>query len=335
MTFRRLSLFALALLAVLAAAYGAYWFHVAGEVRKGLDDWAARIRAGGGQARWDQASGFGFPFRVGLRLTAPLLSMPPGQWQAEALTLEAAPFDLTRVTLTATGRHRIATARGETELTAGHLSAVVRLTARGILENAVIRTERLEMAGLALERGTLSIDPLPVGADAGHQTPTLTLGLSLQGLDLPKTLPLLLGPRVETAELAATVKGGLPPGPLPKAIRAWAADGGVLDVSKLALDWQQVSVDGDGTLALDPAGQPLAALALRVRGLPLLMDRLAESGMVEAGAANALKFVLMMMSKPDSQGRPAIAVPVSVQESQIYLGPAPLTRFPALVWPEE
>jgi hypothetical protein len=339
MTTRRLSLLVLAALAVLIAGLGAYWFHAAGQLRKGLDEWAAAIRASGGLVEWDEAAVSGFPLRISLRLSAPRLATAALSWQADELSVETALFDPLRITIRAPGSHHVATQAGDVDLRAAGLTGLIHLDLDGRLADLTLIGERLSgdvgrVGAMAAEHLTLTIDPLPIVA-ADHQTPTATLALAVRDLDLPQTLPLLFGHRVSALDLAVTVKGVLLPGNPTRSLRAWAGEGGVAEITRLALDWQQVSLEAEGTVALDPAGQPLAALAARVRGLPLLMERLAETGLVDAGAANALKFVLMMMSKPDAQGRPAIAVPVSVQDGTVYLGPARLTQFPPIIWPEE
>lgn len=334
MTLRRPLPILVAALTVLAAAYSAYWFHVAGTLRKSLDEWAARVTAHGGLAEWDKVRTTGFPFRLTLTLTAPRLALNGFGWQAEGVRAQASPFDLTQVTVTAPGRHHLNSAHGDVDLTAQGLTGFLSLDRAGRFEAGLLEADGLATGGWLVGRGELSITPLDVAA-IDHQTATLRATLTAREVTLPDDLPVLLGRTIAAIDLAAGWKGALPADARRGSLMDWAAAGGTVELTRLGIEWGKVALDGEGTLALDPAGQPLAALTTRVRGLPVLLDQLAASGLIQPDAANAMKFLLMMLSKPDAQGRPAITAPVSLQGGAVYLGPALLTRIPPIIWPEE
>ncbi|OAN53991.1 DUF2125 domain-containing protein [Magnetospirillum moscoviense] len=329
MTLRRPLPILVAALTVLAAAYSAYWFHVAGTLRKGLDEWAARVGA-----QWDKAETSGFPFRLTLTLTAPRLTVNGTGWQADAVTAQASPFDLTRITVSAPGHHHLTSAHGDVELTAETLTALVRLDLAGRLEDVAVTGDGIASSGWQVGRIELSVTPL-APAIIDHQTATLQARLAARELTLAEDVPAFLGRTIGLVDLAAQWKGALPVDARPRSLKDWAASGGTIELTRLGIEWGKLALDGEGTLALDPAGQPLAALSTRVRGLPVLLDQLAEAGLIQPDAANAMKFLLMMLSKPDAQGRPAINAPVTLQDGAVFLGPALLTRIPPIIWPEE
>jgi hypothetical protein len=126
--------------------------------------------------------------------------------------------------------------------------------------------------------------------------------------------------------------GDIPAAPPAEALGRWSADGGTVELDHVSLEWAPMAMEAQGTLALDPAGQPLASLATRMRGFAPLMDRLAQAGAVPVETAAAAKTVLMLMSKPDAKGRPSVPVPVSLQDGGLYLGPARVARVPPVNW---
>jgi hypothetical protein len=334
MPLRRPVLVLMIVATALVGGHAAYWFHAAGLLRKGLDAQAAKIATDGGLAEWDRIQRYGYPFRIGLRFDQPRLATAGFSWQGDGAAVESSVFDPTRVTLSFVGRQHLSGRQGEGVIDSRSLVALLDVDAAGRLRSATIRGQAVRTAGLAAQTLTASVDALAQGA-VDHQTPTLRLGLSVGDLDLPEDLPVLLGRRVAAVSAQAVVKGALPSGDPVRSLRAWADGGGVVEVSALSAQWAQLAVESEGTVALDPAGQPLASFTAKVRGLPDLMDVLAQSRLVEPGAANALRFVLLMMSKPDTQGRPTITVPVSLQDGAVYLGPARLARVPLIPWPKD
>lgn len=188
-----------------------------------------------------------------------------------------------------------------------------------------------EAAGpLALAHLSTTIDSLPAQAPT-HQTPTLAFHLSAQGVELPPLPGLLMERRVTLAEIGGRVLGELP-SLRPSAIVAWSAAGGTVELDRVALDWAPLGLEGEGTVALDTRLQPLAALTARVSGWGSFMDRLARAGMVEQGPAAAAKMLMSLMSKPDTLGRPAVPVPVTLQDGLLYVGPARVLTVPPLPW---
>lgn len=331
-------LVAILLAALLSGAgYTAYWFHVAGELRKGVESWAAERRAAGWRVEWRSMALQGFPGRVRLLLAEPAISRPEGMmWHAETLAAGASAFDLTRITLAAPGRHEL-----DWQGRAGSLDAAA-LTGELDLENGRLREVSLSGNGVVLagagqaiaaEALSLVVRPLAVAA-ATHDSETLRFAAAGHGITLPAIPGLVLDRKVAVAELSGRVLGPISPVAPFAALTAWAAEGGTIELDRMVLDWAPMMLDADGTVALDPRGQPLAALSARVRGFPELMDRLSASGALDPGAATAAKLLLSLMAKPDRQGRPAVPVPITVQDGGVWMGPARIATMPHLAWPE-
>lgn len=333
---RIVALFAAALV-VAGLGYTAYWFHGADRLRKGLDDWAERRRALGWQVGWDAAETSGFPLHLRLTLTAPSVVDVNGRyWRTEWLTAHAEPFDWTRLRLDPAGRHHLGWPGGAVEIQAGAAHAAVNLSRLGVLQDATVLAASLTVTGLVDQPLTaaglaLTWDPLPV-AQADHTTATLRFSATAHDLLLPAFPGLPLDRTIGLAEVTGRVLGPIPDGDLPDAIGQWSADGGIIELDHLSLEWAPVALEAQGTLALDPAGQPLASLSTRMRGFAPLMDRLAAAGTLPADSANAAKTVLLLMAKPDTKGRPTVPVPVSLQDGNLYLGSARVAQVPAVNW---
>ncbi|MEW5726967.1 MAG: DUF2125 domain-containing protein, partial [Pseudomonadota bacterium] len=108
MSLRRAVLVLAAVAVAAAGAYTAYWFHVAGELRKEIEAWAGQRRERGWHAEWAGLAVAGFPLRVEVRIDAPRLASPSGlEWSTGAATASASPADLTLVTVRAPGPHKL------------------------------------------------------------------------------------------------------------------------------------------------------------------------------------------------------------------------------------
>ncbi|MGE5504913.1 MAG: DUF2125 domain-containing protein [Actinomycetota bacterium] len=326
--------------AVLAVAYSVYWFHVAGEIRKGFEQWRDDRRAAGWTVDGHGPVVSGFPGAIHLNLEAPRLAAPGGfAWHGPRLSARVSPFDLTRVRLDLAGRHKLTVAGTEMGIDAVSLDLMIHLTRDGSLDDATLTTTgtqvvaagfgRLEVASLAA-----TLDPLEVPMP-GHDTPTVVVAAAAQGIELPAIPGLVLDRQIGLVDIKARVLGPIPTAAPADAVARWSADGGVVELDRVALDWAPLGLEGEGTLALDPHLQPLAALSARVRGYGEFMDRLARSGVIEPGPANAAKVFLGLMAKPDPRGRPALPVPVTVQDGWLSIGPARVLSVPPLAWPAE
>lgn len=341
MSSRRIVLVVLAIVLIAASAYSAYWFHVAGEMRKGVETWASQQRAEGWQVTWSDLDVRGFPGDVRARIREPHLISPAGiGWSAEAVSASASPFDLTNVFLEAPGRHILQWHVGPTAtVTAAEANGRLNLTSAGDIEDASVFASGisgLDGDGRELKAASLalSLDAIPT-IRPGHDTATIFISGTIQDVVLPPVPGLLMEPRIALMEMAGQVMGPLPPGEALPALRQWSEQGGTVEIERLILDWEPITLAAEGTLAFDAQLQPLVALSARVRGYGDLMDRLAKAGTIDRSAAEAAKMLLSLLAKPDPQGRPAIAVPVTVQDGRLFLGPAPVARIPPIRWPEE
>lgn len=328
MSVRRVVVLAALGLSLLAAAYSLYWMHAAGQARDALEAWARARRAQGWTVEWQDVADRGFPLTLTLTLSQPAVTLPSGLgWRTEAMALSVSPLHPATLHVAVRGHQSLRWRDADWSLDLESLS--LRLSERSLDAHAhgLSRVDGLAVADLAL-----SVAPLPPRPDPAGHPATWRFALSVRDLDLPAALLDGFDRRLPLAEVAGRVRGVLPDAAPMAAIAAWSKQGGVVELDRVALDWPPLGLEGEGTAALDPEGQPLLALSARIRGFDGLLERLAGPGGLDPAAGRALKTVLTLMSKPDSRGRPAVAVPVSVQDGQLYLGPARLAPVPAIPW---
>jgi hypothetical protein len=146
-------------------------------------------------------------------------------------------------------------------------------------------------------------------------------------------VPAPLRPSLDEVAAGITVRGAFAAAPLRRAAAAWRDAGGTVDVDRFALRWGDVAVTGSGTLALDSELQPMGSFSGAVEGYQELMTGLAAAGVIRAGDARVAGIALAFMAKRGPDGKPQIAVPFTIQDGQMYLGPAKLGPAPRIEWP--
>lgn len=319
-------------------AVTAYWFHVAGQLRKGIDAFAAQRRAEGWVVEMAPVTLDGFPRAVTAHLNALALVDPAGPaWRADGVTVTIALFDPLNVVVAGPGFHRIALPGWSAILSAGQAQARIRLDTKGrpttiALEAEALGLEQPGVDPLTLGRLGLAVDLLRPDPP-GHQTASVAATLELRDLGLPDIPGLPLERRIALVQVEARLMGTPPDGPPLAALAAWSADGGTVELDRLVLDWAPLGLEGDGTLALDPRLQPLLATTVRIRGWGELLVRLVQAGLVEPGMAEGAKIMMAILARPDSQGRPTLTLPLAVQDGILTVGQVRVLQVPPLPIP--
>jgi hypothetical protein len=328
---RRAALAAILALA-LAAVYAVWWHHLAETLRQGIERWAAARRADGWTVATGSVTVSGFPFGLRLSLAAPSLADGAGdRWDGPPLTVDLSPLQPVRPHLTAAGKHMISLGGTSSyEIEAGQATADLSFDDDG-LGQGTISLASVQAGQSSLGTMTLSVDRLAAGS-VPHTQPTWAMSASLDSLTLPADPRLLLGRRVASAHVKARVLGRVPPGPLPAALGAWRDDGGTVEIEALAIDWPPLDLGGTGTVALDRDMQPMAAGTCSVRGLFATVDALVRSGVVTAQDGRMAKLVLGLLAKPAAGGDKELAVPLTIENRFLYVGPVQLLRLPEMAW---
>ena len=344
---RKRGLTAVAVAAAVALVYGGYWSYLAGQVEAGVEHWFAERTSEGLKAGYASLRVGGFPFQLVAVIEAPELAAPQGpepwSWKGPALVLKARPWRLTRVRLSAPGRHHFTVTRGagravftvdagELELklkrrgeATGHAMLSVReITLRDASEKAVAG---MAAADFIVERPGRADDGGP-----GGTAPALDFLAQAEGISYPAPPVRGLGRTTARLVVQGSVTGQADDAP--GALARWRDSGGTLEVKRFALDHGPLALDGDGTLALDDRMRPIGAFTLRVKGFEEALDRLTAAGVIKPYPAALAKTVMKALAR--KQGMPGageLKVPLSLQDGWLYVGPLAVAKLPPINWP--
>lgn len=328
---------------VVALAYGALWAALATGTQTIADDWIAKQRLNGWSvsAKAPRLDGFPFwPFVVldNVAITAPL-DNGSWSWATDRVTLHPATFDLTRLTVQAAGRHLLDapwTPSGPLFAEAAVANLDINVDTDGRLQRSHIYLEQAELqdaAGLPLVGATLvdldfmlaeeSASPEEVFAQFSGRLDDVRLAMDLRPFD----------PTIRTLQLAADLVGPLQPGRLQEALELWRRDGGTLEVRRILLDWPPLTIDADGTMALDEALQPIAAFSTRITGFNDTLNALEAKGIIPRGQGASAQLVLNLLAKtPPGGDKPELQVPLSIQDQTLSIGPFDVMDVPTIEW---
>jgi len=331
---RRFLIFPFALLAAAAAVHGVYWAVMAGEIRKGADDWIAAYEAAGYVIDHDGLQVRGYPYRFSLRAQRPQITAPPdeGGWSAhlEAAAATAQFYNLDHWIVTLDGaadfitradgapaRYRVTTQEARISL-AGANNAGRRIGADLLgfevetLEGPHPVLSRVER--LALNARLSGDDALAVRLQIeGVAFNAAVLGDALAGA-FGETVQLLRADARVTKWDALAAQGD--PG-------AWSRAGGALTLNRSQLEWGPAYVMGEGEIALDALMRPAGRLSVVVSDPDSLINALTGAGMVHEEQGDALRLAAMMA--PRREG--GIALPFRLQNGGLFLGPARIGNF--------
>jgi hypothetical protein len=332
---RRIFLLSLLLASiVLCISYTIYWSILAHRLEAGLEPWARGRQAQGLSVRWESVAVSGFPVAFRLHFSqATVAGEKPLPFVLEAPRLEAvAPvFDLRQWQLAAAagGAARLPGEGGG--LTAGSLTGALRFEGAGADK---LSMSAHDLAGNGAAAG-LHIDGADIEISLADRLPvrdqSASMRLRLSQLTLPVALP-PFGKEVQSLAMSVDLKGALPPGKLRDALATWRQDGGALEVSDGSLHWGSLAATANGTLALDERLQPAGALTATIENQDAIIDAAVANGGLRASDAGLVKIALRLLAKPGPDGKPRLTVPVRLQNSHLYLGPARIAPLPQLTW---
>jgi hypothetical protein len=331
---------AVAVLVVLLSAYSAYWLVVARRIENGIALWASSARERRLDASWHRFGVAGFPLRFQIALKGGVLrdrSVDPApELRVPMLSGSAAPWNLDDWRLSApaglAARLDGSSSRPPLQVSAPSGEGVLHLGAAG--GGALwLRLPDARVGGSArLRVGAADIwVTLPPRPAHGHTEPNFGIALDLRAIELPAA-SWTLGDRLEQLAFGMTVKGVLPSGNLAHSVEAWRDAGGTIELDNLDLRWAGLGATATGTIALDQDLQPIGAFSGAVEGYDRVLRALVQVGRLRAGDAGLAQLVLTMLAKTGPHGRPQVTTSFTIQNGQMYLGPAKLGPAPRLAW---
>ncbi len=326
---------AAASLIVLAALYTAWWFVLADKWRDGIGRWTADTAARGWTVTTGDIAVSGFPGALHLALPAPKASDSAGNgWTGPAAMLVISPFAPLDPHFAAPGHH-IFTLAGHAPVDVQADSLTGSLTvARGGPKAITVAARQVTSGAIILDGFMVEahrLDSVPdVPSDPG--APTIAATAEIGRLALPENAVPVLDRTLSVAHIALRLRGMIPPGPPAQALAAWRDAGGTVEIDSLDFDWPPLAGAGNATLALDKTLQPELAGSVTTRGLPVLIDRMVQTGLMQPGPAVAAKVVLGLAANDGPDGMPENKVAVTIQDRVLSLGPAKVMELPEVKW---
>ena len=330
-------------IALAVAGYTGYWFVAAGEIEGRIDAWAEQQRAQGLEIESEGTDIGGFPFRFKVSLNEPRIrdTRNGWHWAAGALRAEALAWDFSEVTVYPARRNvvQVLVEGGEwraidARIVDGRL--VVRLDDARRFKEITLDLRGIEVDGLwpqgPARVGSLQAKGMALDDDESDEE-TLKTSLAVRDVVLPSGLGQELGESLAFLDIDASVIGPISSERgTSEAISAWREAGGTLELSGFRVRWGPLGIESSGTIALDGAMRPIAALTADIIGYGDVIDALIMSNMIPLGDAFIAKVAFNMLAeKPEDGGPPVLrSVPVTAQDGTLFVGPVKVAELPSL-----
>jgi hypothetical protein len=191
-------------------------------------------------------------------------------------------------------------------------------------------------------------------AGAPADNPTVEVALRLLAAFAPTLHPLVAEPFDADATGVLHGVAAIAPKPWPVLFKEWQARGGSLEISKMRVQQGETIAVGAGTLALTPRGGLDGQMQVTVVGLEKVLQVLGINRIVSEGdlgsAIGALNRIMpglgdiarqnagagivaglgALGERTTVEGRPAVSVPLRIEDGAVLLGPILIGRAPPL-----
>jgi hypothetical protein len=336
----RFSLIVLAALLVIGGGYTAYWFLVARRIEAAIVDWALSQRAEKIDLSWHDMRVSGYPtaFRVDLGSAALRdgAITPSPELHLPVLSGTARPWDFADWRLAApvgfTADFAAASASTPAKLIAQAADGVVSIKPEGGWTLWLTLRDTTVDAGAPVHVGSAHATlTAPSRPSRGHADQIVLVAVEASRIKLPAAIA-PLGDTIAELDFAATEKGAIPSGKLPDALAAWRDAGGRIELDNLRVKWGALDATATGTIALDQELQPTGGLSGAIQGYDQILAALVQNGQMRATDAGLARIALGFLAKAGPDGKPEIRTAFTIQNGQMFLGPAKLGRVPRITW---
>ena len=339
-----LAAFAAGAIVIAVAGYSGYWFIAAGEIGDRIDEWAEKQRAEGLEIESTGTEVAGFPTRFEVTLREPRIhdTRNGWRWAAQSLRAEASAWDFSEVTVFPERRNSVQVlVEGgewrdiEAAFAGGQL--VVKLDDERQFKEIRLDLQGLEIAGIwpdGLARvGTLQANGVALEDEAiGEEV--LKTSIAVRDAVLPSDLArgARRDPRLPRHRRE---RGGLDP----ERARHQRGDHRLArrrparwSSRAFACGWGPLGVETSGTIALDGAMRPIAALTADIIGYGDVIDALIMSNLIPLGDGFIAKVAFNMLAeKPEDGSAPVLrGVPVTAQDGTLTVATIKLAELPPL-----
>jgi hypothetical protein len=153
-----------------------------------------------------------------------------------------------------------------------------------------------------------------------------------------------LGDQIDVLKAQGTLYGKFAGNSLQEKLARWYHKAGTINFKSLFVQWGDLKLNIDGTMALDEQLQPLAALTVNVDGLDAVLDTMVQNKTLPPEAAGISKLAMSLFAggaKPKSMDeadadsshvQKGVRLSLTVQNGHVSIGPLPLISLPRVDW---
>lgn len=336
----RLALSAVALLVLAFLGWGGWWWVGSTAKARAVESWLEDRRADGWAA--DAAiSVAGFPNRFDMTVEDLTLADPEAgwAWSAPVFRTFMLAYEPNRVIAEWPGVHRISVPGERAEAEAGvfRASAAFLPTTALELRRGVIEAEAFEIRGEAgwragIERATLAARRSEVAPEAPNAYDLAFDARAVAPPDalaapLSRALGAALPAKLNRLSIDSTVVFRRPVDR--RAVEASDFSPASIALRRSLIRWGPLGIEGEGRLAVDPAGVPEGRIDLTLRNWRAMLDAAERTGAISGGYAATLRagFELLAMLSGEED---VLTAPLIFSGGLVSLGPVPLGEAPRL-----
>lgn len=328
----------LGVITLMMGIYTGGWFGASHLVQSQVNRLNQHLAVQGWTVNFDRMDAVGFPFKFGFKLKnlnaqhkTKILDIA---LQSDEIILYQHPFcpDKIHVMNTTTPLKFEVKYPLLTPLT-GHIESInfsanpfemkkeLNLTLKQAHFNHAMRSLNVRFFSLQ-ERGSMS----------PHQEQISHIQGRIEDLTFKPEPPFPLRPSIEKATFSFTTS---PPLELGKktsfypSLKAWAQQGGTIDVNSLSLTTQGTEIELNGAFSFDDQLQPLITMALRVKSVEEGLQKLVQARLLAPAQKSNVLLALNLFKTPSNNTH---QFSLSVQNQTLSVGPLPLMHFDPLPW---
>jgi len=331
-------------LLLILAAWTSLWFMTSNRFDKQIDAWVAAEKKAKHELTFDKSRLGGSPFSVSRSFTGVRWSDRKGaSANIENLTLSIRPWCWRSLTAEfqkasaatpyfpdSAGPLTFHANRGEIKTIKNGEGRWTDLTI-SFADFSLTRAEKELSASETLNLEAERADPPP----KDHQKEGMTLRGTVRNMKMITEKPLPFGDTIERAEISARIMGA-PPEFTKSSVANWNEASGVIEIDSFALKWEALELDAKGTLALAGNLQPEGAFSATVSNRENVMQALIATGWAALNDAEALRAALNLPpGEKQLFAHKKGAVPLSIQEGSLFIGPVRSVTMPQIPWPSK
>ncbi len=324
------------------AAYTIYWLILAGEIAQGIANWAEQRRAEGYVVEYSGLQTSGYPLRIQLQAAEVRLSMRQGdalwEWRAPVLAGHVLPYMPNQFVLSALEPQEIAHSNTVTGAVKKYWLAPDMATAKLGLEGGKLMQLALDLTGGEIHgdgfKGAVSLGRAQLNARQGNQRiekpPLLEIAIEIENSTYPGFSGSALGEKLTRLSLNAGVEGVPPAQTGTAGIREWRDAGGIVQILEFRLDWGPLQLSAAGTTALDARNRLMGSLTARLLKYDGVISALHAAGQLSEDEKNAASLALEIIANAAGGAKGDLALPLVLQDGEVYLGPVRIARLQPL-----